>query len=432
MDHVRLAAGLEVPLRAGKVGLHPMLEWQWDIPVNRQGFVCVVTATANDDRCLAEEKFKAFPMLLTLGLRILTPPKGLAFTVAADVGLTGTRDFVRELAPTVPYNIILGIAYAFDTRRPAPIAPATATDPVVAVAPTGQVRGQVLEQGTGSPIADAVVAVAGQEASSQVTDTAGRFVTYGLPEGEVLLEVSHPDYESTQCSAPVPSDTTCELVPSSLDGKLRVLAVDREGNPVSQIAITVRGPSEHRLISDATGAAVVEALEPGAYTAHIDDPIYLIAVADFDVDARRETTVQLRAQLKPSRPSVVVKKKAIALRRQISFATGSDEILPNSEPILFEVVDALLRNPGIELVETQGHTDNSGAHDLNMRLSQKRAEAVQRWLTQHGVEPTRLMAKGYGPTRPIVPNITQQNRARNRRVQFRIVRRADVSAAGAR
>jgi len=432
LDHVRLAAGLEVPLRAGKVGLHPMLEWQWDIPVNRQGFVCVVTANANDDGCLAEEKFKAFPMLLTLGLRILTPPKGLAFTVAADVGLTGTRDFVRELAPTAPYNIILGIAYAFDTRRPAPIAPVTATDPVVAVAPTGQVRGQVLQQGTGSPIADAVVAVAGQEASSQVTDAAGRFVTYGLPEGEVLLEVSHPDYESTQCSAPVPSDTTCELVPSSLDGKLRVLAVDREGNPVSQIAITVRGPSEHRLISDATGAAVVEALEPGAYTAHIDDPIYLIAVADFDVDARRETTVQLRAQLKPSRPSVVVKKKAIALRRQISFATGSDEILPNSEPILFEVADALLRNPGIELVEIQGHTDNSGAHDLNMRLSQKRAEAVQRWLTQHGVEPTRLMAKGYGPTRPIVPNITQQNRARNRRVQFRIVRRADVSAAEAR
>jgi outer membrane protein OmpA-like peptidoglycan-associated protein len=67
-----------------------------------------------------------------------------------------------------------------------------------------------------------------------------------------------------------------------------------------------------------------------------------------------------------------------------------------------------------------------------MRLSQRRAEAVQRWLVQHGVESMRLMAKGYGPTRPVVPNITQQNRARNRRVQFRIVRRADVTAAAAR
>ena len=56
-------------------------------------------------------------------------------------------------------------------------------------------------------------------------------------------------------------------------------------------------------------------------------------------------------------------------------------------------------------------------------------EAVQRWLIQHGVESARLTAKGYGPTRPIAPNITQQNRSRNRRVQFRIVRRADWNAA---
>jgi hypothetical protein len=116
VDHVRVAAGLEAPLKAGNVGLHPMLEWQWDIPINRQGFECITTADPNDDSCLANEKLKAFPMLLTVGLRILTPPKGLAFTVAADVGLTGTRDFVRELAPTAPYNVILGIAYAFDPR----------------------------------------------------------------------------------------------------------------------------------------------------------------------------------------------------------------------------------------------------------------------------------------------------------------------------
>ena len=431
MDQVRLAAGLEAPLQAGKVGLHPMLEWQWDLPVDRQGVQCVITAIPNDDGCLAEEKLKAFPMVLTLGLRILTPPKGLAFTVAADVGLTGTRAFVRELAPTAPYNIILGIAYAFDPRRAAPVAPVADQEPVAVAETTGEVRGQVLEQGNERPVADAVVAVVGQEASPQVTDAAGRFVTYGLPGGEVVLEVSHPDYATAQCGASVPSDTTCELVPASLDGQLRVLTVDREGNPVPQITITVRGPSEHRPISDEAGVAVVEALEPGAYTAHVDDPVYLIAVADLDILARQETTVQLRVLVKPSRPNVVIRKKEIALRRQVSFATGSDEILPNSEPLLLEVADALLRNPNLELVEIQGHTDNSGDRELNMRLSQRRAEAVQRWLIQHGVESTRLMAKGYGPTRPIAPNITQQNRARNRRVQFRIMRRVDRSAAAA-
>ena len=265
-----------------------------------------------------------------------------------------------------------------------------------------------------------------------MTDSAGRFVTYGLPEGEVVLEVSHPDYQSAQCHASVPSEPVCELAPFSDDGRLRVLAVDREGNPIPQIEITVRGPSEHRLISDKTGVATVDGLEPGAYTAHVEDPAYLIAVADLDILARQETTVQLRILPKPTRPAVVLKKNEIALRRQVSFATGSDEILPNSEPILLEVADVLLRNPSLELVEIQGHTDNVGNQALNMRLSEQRAEAVRTWLIEHGVEPARLMAKGYGPTRPLAPNITQHNRARNRRVQFRIVRRADLSAAAGR
>ena len=81
-----------------------------------------------------------------------------------------------------------------------------------------------------------------------------------------------------------------------------------------------------------TALRSVEEVEPGAYTAHIDDEVYLLAVRDFDIVNRQETTVQIRAIRKPSRPRVVVRKSEIILRRQVSFATGSDEILPNSEP----------------------------------------------------------------------------------------------------
>jgi outer membrane protein OmpA-like peptidoglycan-associated protein len=433
-DFVRIAAGFEAPLQAGKVGLHPMLEWQWGIPVNRQGFQCPQPANTTNDTCLADEGLKAFPMLLTMGLRILSPPKGLAFTVAVDVGLTGTRHFVRELAPTAPYDIILGVAYAFDARPPARSVPVAVGEVVQTALATGEVRGRVVDDVSGAPVAGALVAVVGQDASPQATDEAGRFVTFGIPGGEVLLEVSHPEYEPTRCTASIPSDSNadCRLAPSSLDGQLRLLAIDRNGDPVPEIAITVRGPSEHRLISDQNGVARVDALKPGAYTAHLDDPVYLIAVADVEIVPRQETTAELRVLPKPSRPGVVIKKTQIALRRQISFATGSDEILPNSEPILLEVADALLRNPQLELIEVQGHTDNRGDPNLNMRLSQQRAESVQQWLIRHGVEPARLMAKGYGATRPLAPNITQQNRARNRRVQFMIVRRVELNAAAAR
>jgi hypothetical protein len=164
-DFVRIAAGFEAPLQAGKVGLHPMLEWQWGIPVNRQGFECAQAANANDDSCLADEGLRAFPMLLTMGLRILSPPKGLAFTVAVDVGLTGTRHFVRELAPTAPYDIILGIAYAFDAQSSAPSVTVPVEEPVEAVAATGEVRGRVLDARSGDPVAGALVAVVGQDSS---------------------------------------------------------------------------------------------------------------------------------------------------------------------------------------------------------------------------------------------------------------------------
>ncbi len=426
VDTVRLAAGLDFPLPARNVGLRPMLEWDWRFPVNRQGFRCV-RAKGSGDGCLADEGLEAFPMTLTLGLRILPPPKGLAFTVAADVGLTGSRVFTRELAPTAPYNVILGIGYAFDTKRPQ-----TRPVPVEAAPvppPTVQIRGRVRERQNDQPVEGAVVAVVGQDASPQVTDAEGRFVTYALPEGEAVLEVSHPEFHTAQCAAPVSTEADCLLVPLRREGQLRLLAVDADGSPVPKVEITVRGPSEHRVISSETGVATVDALDPGPYTAHVDDPVFFIALAELEIFPRQETTVRLRVIRKPSRPTVVLKKRQIALRRQVSFATGSDEILPNSEPILMEVADVLLRNPDIELIEIQGHTDNRGERAVNMRLSQQRAEAVQRWLVSHGVEPARLIAKGYGPTRPIVPNITQGNRARNRRVQFKIVRRVDLTAA---
>ena len=430
-DFVRVSTGIEAPLKARKVGLHPMLEWRWDIPIDRQGFDCAPSARAQDDGCLGDEGLRAFPMELSAGLRILPPPKGLAFTIAADIGLTGTRDFVRELAPSAPYNIILGVAYAFDPRPAAAVVPGP-VEPVTASSPTGQLRGRIVDGGDDSPVSGALVAVVGLDVSPQLSDAEGQFVTYGLPEGEVVLEVSHPEFETAQCTATVPSDTECWLVPSSLDGRLQVLAVDRAGEPVPEVPITLRGPEEHRLISDQSGSARVESLQPGTYTAHVDDPGFLIAVAEVDIGERQQATVQIRVVRKPSRPSVVLKNKQIALRRQISFATGSDEILPNSEPLLLEVADVLIRNPDLELVEIQGHTDNRGDYGVNMRLSQLRAESVLRWLIEHGVEPTRLTARGYGPKRPLAPNITQQNRARNRRVQFKILRRVELTAAVSR
>ena len=68
----------------------------------------------------------------------------------------------------------------------------------------------------------------------------------------------------------------------------------------------------------------------------------------------------------------------------------------------------------------EGHTDNTGDNAYNLELSQKRAEAVKKYLTEHGIDPVRLTPKGYGDAQPIADNSTPQGRAMNRRVEVKL------------
>ena len=114
---------------------------------------------------------------------------------------------------------------------------------------------------------------------------------------------------------------------------------------------------------------------------------------------------------------VVVTAREIRITQQIHFETNKATIKPDSFAILDAVRDALVQNPKLTL-EVQGHTDNVGSAAHNAKLSQARSESVRKYLIGHGIEPARLVAKGYGLTQPIVPNSTAENRAMNRRVQF--------------
>jgi outer membrane protein OmpA-like peptidoglycan-associated protein len=118
----------------------------------------------------------------------------------------------------------------------------------------------------------------------------------------------------------------------------------------------------------------------------------------------------------------------VRILQQVHFATGSATILADSFPMLQEIANLLKANPAIKRMSIEGHTDNKGSADLNKKLSQARAESVLRWLTQHGVEPGRLEAHGYGPDRPIDTNDTDKGRAANRRVEFKILDQEDTNA----
>jgi outer membrane protein OmpA-like peptidoglycan-associated protein len=107
-----------------------------------------------------------------------------------------------------------------------------------------------------------------------------------------------------------------------------------------------------------------------------------------------------------------------AVTREIHFATGSAEILPDSEPVLEEIAGVLRDDPGLELI-IEGHTDDVGGAEMNLDLSRRRADAVKRWLVdRRGIAEVRLTTAGYGLTRPAAGNDSEEGRARNRRVEL--------------
>ena len=101
----------------------------------------------------------------------------------------------------------------------------------------------------------------------------------------------------------------------------------------------------------------------------------------------------------------------------INFETGKSAIQPDSEGVLGEIVKLMEQNADLKL-SVEGHTDNVGTAASNQVLSEKRAQAVVAWLTAHGVESARLSAKGWGQTKPIADNSTDDGRAKNRRVEL--------------
>lgn len=104
------------------------------------------------------------------------------------------------------------------------------------------------------------------------------------------------------------------------------------------------------------------------------------------------------------------------IREKVTFETGNAVLTPEASTTLDKLVEILKSSP-IPVVEVQGHTDSQGDDAANLALSQQRADAVARYLTDHGIEAGRITATGYGETQPIAPNETAEGRAANRRVE---------------
>ena len=104
----------------------------------------------------------------------------------------------------------------------------------------------------------------------------------------------------------------------------------------------------------------------------------------------------------------------------IFFAFGKDLLTTSSYAELGRVLE-YLESGRIQKIEVSGHTDSVGDEDYNRLLSQKRANAVKKFFTGNGISSSRVVSRGYGESKPVETNETDEGRAKNRRVEFKVL-----------
>lgn len=131
---------------------------------------------------------------------------------------------------------------------------------------------------------------------------------------------------------------------------------------------------------------------------------------------------ELRAQLASTGVSVTRVGNNIILNMpsNITFATDQDQVIPAFYATL-DSVAIVLNKYNQTLINVFGHTDSTGSDSYNQALSQRRANSVSAYLSTRGVSPQRMIAQGYGESRPVADNGTETGRAQNRRVEIQIV-----------
>ncbi|RYE82932.1 MAG: hypothetical protein EOO75_19980, partial [Myxococcales bacterium] len=218
VDLAELGIGLEGVFRpsASIRSLRPFAEYTIDIPVNRQGYECNQSQVASGDQCLGRASgFSTSPSRLTFGARVNPFLKGLVVTAAVDIGVSGHKDFIEEVAPQAPWSIWWGVGYGFDVVEAPPVvvqAPPVMMPAAPTAAPQLNVAGLVHEAGNQQGIASAIVRFEGRDMTGLVTDGSGRFKTASLEPGTYTFRVKAEGYKEGTCSVTVAPATSTTAV----------------------------------------------------------------------------------------------------------------------------------------------------------------------------------------------------------------------------
>jgi len=145
-----------------------------------------------------------------------------------------------------------------------------------------------------------------------------------------------------------------------------------------------------------------------------------------DVVSKGFTKARVKTYVLAELPTEIVAKinRDFAELADANFDFDQYIVSETSYPLLDKIVKIMEENPELAM-EISAHTDDIGSFEYNMQLSQARAQSIVDYLVSQGIEKQRLVAKGYGESRPIASNLTEDGRMKNRRVEFTILNKQD-------
>lgn len=242
--------------------------------------------------------------------------------------------------------------------------------------------------------------------------------TLALNPGDYPVNASLDAYKPLSSTLSVPPGPPIErtFVMELLPGVLVLKVVDEAGQPVvAKVGLgdpgaptTVNGETR---LERAAGDLQLEVRVPGFVTRKVGARL----------EPGKETVLEVRME----RELAVMTAERIEIKDSVYFETGKAVIKPESFPLLNQVATILLEHPEITKLRIEGHTDSRGSASSNLNLSKSRAAAVREYLVSKGVSADRLDSQGYGESKPLEKANNEAAWAKNRRVDFFIVGRAE-------
>ena len=206
-----------------------------------------------------------------------------------------------------------------------------------------------------------------------------------------------------------------DLKPTDKLALLKGVVTNFKGKPLGKETIILyseKTKTSYKVNTDAVGKFEVLIPVGAVYALRYKNFTNDVDYTKMEVPNDKEATYEVGIKIEPPKDFVL---------ENVYFDTGKSSLKPNSFKALNDLVE-IRKIKNTMIGEIQGHTDNVGKDEENMKLSQDRADEVRKYLVSKGIEAARVTSKGYGPTMPIADNASDAGKAKNRRTSLKVIK----------